>query len=115
MLNCPLLAIDGSSCGARRRFSGDSGYVRCTVVPTAGGVKLPPLELRPPLLREGPDTLLVVLAVEAVGDELLEMAQVALGRWAEQLPHAGLGRAQGERSVLGHHVGVRARECLELR
>src|SRR5262247_139362 len=72
------------------------------------------LELGPALLREGPHALLVVLAVEAVGDQLVEHAGVPLGRRLYQLVDRGLGRLEREGRVAGHGLRVVAREGLQL-
>src|SRR5207248_3142021 len=79
------------------------------------GARSPALELRAALFREGLDALLIVLAVEAVGDELLEHGQIALAVGTHELLDGSLGRAQGERSVARHRQRVGAREGLELR
>src|SRR3989442_3444618 len=75
----------------------------------------PALELRATLLGECLHALLVVLAVEAVGDQLVQRRQVALGVWTHQLLDGGLGRAEGERSVASHRQRVVAGEGLKLR
>src|SRR5258705_6424615 len=73
------------------------------------------LELRPALLREGLHALLVVLAVEAGGDQPIQHREVAVGGRPEQLLHGGLGRAQGERGVARHRQRVVPGEALEVR
>src|SRR3972149_5969327 len=65
----------------------------------------PPLELRAALLREGTDALLVVLAVEAVGDQALEHGEIAFLRGPQQLVHGRLGRAGRQRGGAGGRVG----------
>src|SRR4029079_3465427 len=72
------------------------------------------LELRPALFGERLDAFLIVLAIEAVGDELLEHRQIALAVGTHELLDRRLGRAQGERRVLGHRQRVVAREGFEL-
>src|SRR5215470_19296460 len=70
------------------------------------------LEFRPSRLREGANAFLVVLAVEAVGDQPVEHGQIARGRGPQQLRHRGLGRAHRQRSVAADLVCVLAREGL---
>src|SRR3989441_991605 len=75
----------------------------------------PPLELRATLLREGLHAFLIVLAVEAIGDQLVQHHEIALDVGTHELLDGGLGRAQGERSVAGHRQRVVAGEVFKLR
>src|SRR2546427_7667163 len=75
----------------------------------------PPLELRATLLREGLHALLIVLAIEAVGDQLVQHRELALDLGTHELLDGCLGRAQGEWSVAGHCQRVVAGEIFKLR
>src|SRR2546427_11856129 len=86
----------------------------CAVMACRLAPQLPALELRATLLGKRFHAFLVVLAVEAVGDQLFQHRQVAFRFGAHELLHGRLGRAQRERGVLRHRQRVVAREALQL-
>src|SRR5437762_7628244 len=103
-------ASRGSRCLAARRISG-----RVTKRgPESSVMMSAPPELRAALLGERLHALLVVLTVEAVGDQLVEQGEVAVARGLHELLHGRLGGAQGERRVARDRQRVGAREALEL-
>src|SRR5678815_1839196 len=63
---------------------------------------------------EGAHALLVVLAVEAIGDQLVEQGQIALGFGAGELLDGGLRRQDRERRIARDGERVVAREPLEI-
>src|SRR5262249_35774050 len=75
----------------------------------------PALGLRPALLGEGLHALLVVLTVEAVGDQLVEHRQVAVVVGLHELVDGSLRRLERERRVARHRQRVVAGEGFELR
>src|SRR6516165_3911158 len=87
----------------RRSWSTVMTYRALSILRLWGGMAepvpspLPALELRPALLGECLDAFLVVLAVEAVRDELVEHRQVTVAVGPHELVDGGLGRAQRER------------------
>src|SRR5947207_15449577 len=102
-------ASRGSRCLAARRISGS-----VTKRGPESSVTSAPPELRAALLGERLHALLVVLTVEAVGDQLVEQGEVAIARGLHELLHRRLGGAQGERCVTRDRQCVVAREALEL-
>src|SRR5438309_11969564 len=78
----------------------------------SGGSASP--ELRPPLLGEGLHALLVVLAVEAVGDQLVEERRFTLLGRLDELIHRCFGRADRERRMARDGRSVLAREALDV-
>src|SRR5262249_11155281 len=70
------------------------------------------LELRAALFGERLDALLIVLAVEAIGDELVEHHQVAVAVGLHELLDRCLRGPKSQRRVAGHRQGVVAREAL---
>src|SRR5881296_1278611 len=76
------------------------------------GPRSPALELRPPLLGEGLHALLIVLAVEAVGDQLVEHRQVALVVGLHELVDGGLRGLERAQGVLRTEVSAGSKEDL---